>query len=214
MSQYNQVSFKAEGRFAALESLTKTTKNLLIVFHGQGQLAKYFIQKFKSLQDKGFTIIAPEGLHYYYLEGFSGRVGASWMTSENRLVAVDNYVTFLDALLKDVLKQSSPDVKIHLLGFSQGSATVSRWIAQSSFDFEQLILWGGALPPDLDEKLIVNRMEGKPFLQVIGKADPYINSEQVEEIKMLNKKYGLSHEYLFYEGGHDINGTELLKLFT
>ena len=36
--------------------------------------------------------MAPEGLSRFYLEGFSGKVGATWMTREDRLNDIDNYL--------------------------------------------------------------------------------------------------------------------------
>ncbi len=213
MDNYATVNFNSNGRYAVLGNLDTSTKAVLIAFHGQGQLAKFFIQKFKNLQQLGITVIAPEGLHNYYLQGFSGRVGTSWMTSENRIMAIDNYLSFLNSVYADLISKTTSDVKIHLLGFSQGAATVCRWIEKSNFSFEQLILWGGGLPPDLTKKLIYNRMEGKQLLQVIGEKDPFIDSTKIEESKLLIKKFGLSATYIFYEGAHEIETDTLSKLF-
>ncbi len=210
---YQYLPFKAQGRYAILGSLSSDTSKVLFVFHGQGQLARYFIQKFKPLITQGYTVIAPEGLHHYYLQGFSGRVGASWMTSENRLVAIANYISFLDRAYQDVKRKASPSVKLHLLGFSQGTATASRWIEQSKFDFEQLILWGGALPPDLNKEKILGRMKNNKLIQVIGKKDPYMNTDKINELKGLVNNYQLFSDYRMYEGGHDIEATVLNELF-
>lgn len=209
-----QVSFNFKGRYAILGNLDESTKRLLYVFHGQGQLANYFIQKFKCLQNEGYTIIAPEGLHHYYLNGFTGRVGASWMTSENREESIENYLTYLGALHQQVMEQITANPKIHLLGFSQGTATISRWVEQSSFDFEELILWGGALPPDLSPSLISQRLNEKRLVQVIGKKDPYIDPQKLAEVKMLIERYKILAEYQFYNGGHDIIEKELLAIFS
>ncbi len=210
---YQNASFQSQGRYAILGELSSNTKSILFVFHGQGQLAKFFIQKFKALTNQGFTIIAPEGLHNYYLEGFTGRVGASWMTSENRLVAIENYISFLDNVLQDVKSKVAPSIKLHLLGFSQGTATVSRWIEQSNFNFEQLILWGGTLPPDLSKELIRKRMKNKKFIHVIGNQDLYIATTKVEALKSLTKGYCIDSDYNMYEGGHDIDQQALLNIF-
>ncbi|MCF6351567.1 MAG: dienelactone hydrolase family protein [Cyclobacteriaceae bacterium] len=210
---YQNISFNAQGRYALLGELSANTKSIFFVFHGQGQLAHFFVQKFKLLVKQGYTIIAPEGLHNYYLQGFSGRVGASWMTNENRLVAIENYIHFLDAMYKDVKGAIAPTTKVHLLGFSQGAATASRWVAQSNFDFEQLILWGGTLPPDLNKENILGRMKNKKLIQVVGKKDPYINADKIKELKALVNNYQLSADYKMYEGGHDIEATVLKELF-
>ncbi len=213
MGDYQHVSFKHTGRYAVLGSLNTSTKTVLIAFHGQGQLAKYYIQKFKGLQKLGITVIAPEGLHNYYLQGFSGRVGALWMTSENRLMAIENYLSFLNSVYNEVILKTSDAVKIHILGFSQGTATASRWVENTTFNFERLILWGGTLPPDLDKNLMNNRMQDKLLLQVIGENDPFIDLEKIEELKLLVENYGLAAKYIFYNGAHDIDSSVFLKLF-
>ncbi len=213
LKNHQSVSFQATGRYSILGNLDKKTKSILFVFHGQGQLAHFFIKKFSALQEQEITIIAPEGLHQYYLHDFSGRVGASWMTTENRLVAIQNYINFLNSVYNKVRGEVSKSAKISLLGFSQGTATVSRWVEQSNFEFEKLILWGGALPPDLNSELIFNRMKGKILLQVIGNKDPYIRADKITEIKKLVADYKLISEHKIYDGGHNIDKNMLINLF-
>ena len=213
MTFQKEISFQSKGRYSVLGNLDNSTQTILFVFHGQGQLVNYFIQKFKSLTKLGITVIAPEGLHLYYLNGFSGRVGASWMTSENRLVAIKNYLTFLNSTLKDVLEIAPADVNIHLLGFSQGTATVCRWIEKSNFNFGKLILWGGGLPPDLESQTITNRMKGKSIVQVIGNKDPYLTPENKMEMQTLIHKHNLSSTIMQYDGKHNIDEGTLLELF-
>ena len=210
MENQQEVSFSSKGRFSILGKLDQYTESVLFVFHGQGQLAKFFIKKFKPLLPLGVTVVAAEGLHNYYLEGFNGRVGASWMTSENRLMSIENYRSYLNSMFLQVQSQLSSKAKYSVLGFSQGAATASRWIEQSHFEFEKFILWGGALPPDLDKEVIKKRMSQKRFIQVFGKSDPYITSEKILQIKMLTKKYEILSDYKTFEGGHDIE-PELLK---
>ena len=71
------------------------SKNVLYVLHGYGQLSRFFIRKFSALQER-YTIVAPEGMHRFYLEGSSGRVGASWMTKEDRLTDINDIMSFLN----------------------------------------------------------------------------------------------------------------------
>ncbi len=208
-----QVSFEFKGRFSLTGTLHKSTKSVLFVLHGQGELAKYFIQKFNILQTEEFAIIAPEGLHNYYLQGFTGRVGASWMTSENRITSIENYISFLNAMLLQVKSQVPNDAHIYILGFSQGTATASRWVAQSTFTFKKLILWGGALPPDLNKELINQRMSNKKLMYVVGDKDPYINSNKVEKLTLLAKSYGIASELKMFDGEHNIDSTVLQEVF-
>lgn len=74
--------------------------------------------------------MAPEALNRFYLEGFAGRVGATWMTKEERLQEIDDYVNYLNQLYKTILANTdTSEITVNILGFSQGVATVCRWIA-------------------------------------------------------------------------------------
>ena len=52
----------------------KSPKKIIYALHGYGQLSKYFIRKFESISDD-YLIVAPEGMHRFYKNGNSGRVG-------------------------------------------------------------------------------------------------------------------------------------------
>ena len=80
------------------------------------------------------------GTARYYLEGAHGRVGASWMTKEAREDDIVDYVRYLDALSAELRLTERRPV---LLGFSQGVATASRWVAMGQTAFSRLILWSG-----------------------------------------------------------------------
>src|SRR2546430_248789 len=112
-------------------------RELWFVCHGYGQLAGRFIQQFAPIDDGTRLIVAPEALSRFYLDPLSERrhqrsprVGATWMTREDRHAEIADYVSYLDLLSAEVkhhLAGASP--RIVFLGFSQGTATVSRWLA-------------------------------------------------------------------------------------
>ncbi|MEJ2217163.1 MAG: hypothetical protein P8099_11165 [Gemmatimonadota bacterium] len=74
------------------------------VLHGYRQLAGRFLRRFEALDDGTRRIVAPEGLSRFYVDDDSGphgpgsRVGASWMTREDREREIDDYVAYLDAV--------------------------------------------------------------------------------------------------------------------
>ena len=91
------IDYKA--RYCTLGDFNEATRKIWFVLHGYGQLARFFIRKFKTLSDEGVYVIAPEGLSKFYLEDVTtraqsgnSRVGAAWMTSENRLADIENYI--------------------------------------------------------------------------------------------------------------------------
>ena len=97
-STEGHITFQKKGRYFTLGNLADG-KHLLIALHGYGYLAKYFINKFKELDLDKYVILCPEGLSRFYQSGTEGRVGASWMTKEDRQTDIEDYVNYLDAAL-------------------------------------------------------------------------------------------------------------------
>ena len=190
-------------RYFTHGTLEKATK-LVIVLHGYGQLAEHFIRKFHQLPEN-YYIVAPEAMHHFYLNGSSGRVGASWMTKEARINNINDNNDYLNNLL-DTLKAEKAFSKCLVLGFSQGGATAARWNAQRN-DIDQLILWASVFPPDLEESSVGNYKNGT---FVIGNNDEFYDSAaQAKEIENYKK---LGFEILTYEGKHDIDAMTLRNL--
>ena len=98
MMKEQTIETKKTARYYTLGTLSENTKTVWFVCHGYGQLANYFLRNFKLLENEKTFVISPEGFHRYYLNGFSGRVGASWMTKEDRLNDIADYVAYLDQL--------------------------------------------------------------------------------------------------------------------
>jgi predicted esterase len=213
-----QVTFNFKARYFKLGEINQHTKSVWFVLHGYGQLAQYFLKKFKSLSDHGVCVIAPEGLSRFYLEDAATRnqtgntrVGATWMTRENRLMEIDNYLVFLNTVYKTEL-QHYPGLPVTLLGFSQGSATASRWILNKGESFQRLILWAGIFPDDMDFEKGKALLKTKEVYQVYGSQDPFLTPDRLLEMKTLAEKIGVTSNPIVFEGGHELHEPTLLKL--
>ena len=84
MMTEHKIKVETTAHYYSIGELNNNTSDIWIVCHGYGQLASFFIRKFQDLDAPNRFIIAPEGFNKFYLNGYSGRVGASWMTKENR----------------------------------------------------------------------------------------------------------------------------------
>lgn len=208
------INFKA--RYYTLGKITETTKQIWFVLHGYGQLAGYFIRKFTRLQEQNVCIIAPEGLSRFYLENLqstgraSDRVGATWMTKENRQVDIENYLHYLNTLFENQVG-SANKIPVTVFGFSQGAATASRWVTARSVNFNRLILWSGLFPPDMDFESGKEILQYKETFFVYGKSDPYINDNRIEEMNMISAKLGITPQIISFKGKHEIDEETLLK---
>ena len=201
-------------RYQQLGDLSARTRRVWFVCHGYGQLAAYFVRHFAFLgEDRDDTVvIAPEGLSRFYLQGNGGRVGASWMTRDDRLSEIDDHVHFLNQLATLVLEQCPAEVEITVLGFSQGTATVSRWLARALFRPAHLILWAGSFPDDIPADVAELLLRGLRVSLVIGSDDQYLTLAQVRQQQQELQQFGAVAEVLPFVGRHELNRPLLEKL--
>jgi predicted esterase len=212
------ISFNFQARYFKLGEINERTKEVWFVLHGYGQLAQYFLSKFSSLTNHNICIIAPEGLSRFYLEdvntrGKTGnnRVGATWMTREDRLVDIENYSRFLNTVYKTVLT-GYPNLPVSILGFSQGAATASRWALQDSISYQKIILWAGIFPDDIDFEKGKEVFKTKIVHQVYGNKDPFLSENRLNEMKLLSEKTGIKFKPIVFDGGHELHEETLLSL--
>lgn len=184
-----------------------------IVCHGYGQLAQNFIRKFDQLEDGQSLIIAPEGLSRFYWGGFTGDVVASWMTKGDRLDEIADYSNYLSTLYQQYIPQLAPDVKIILLGFSQGVATQFRWIMRAFPKFHYLILWAGLVPEDLDFRPHQAYFAEKQLHFVYGTNDPFLTEKRLTFHQEVIQKNNLDIKVRTFDGAHTIDREVLAGIF-
>lgn len=209
MKQHD-ISIRKTARFFTLGN--SEAKELWIVLHGYGQLANYFLKKFEPINDGHRLIVAPEGLHRFYWEGFNGRIVASWMTKEDRLSDIQDYVQYLDQVVRQV--DPKGEKTIHVLGFSQGAATACRWALQGHTKIHELIVWAGAFPKDInyfENAKLINAMNLKVL---VGTDDAFISEEQLAQQVNWLKSKELRFDLIRFNGGHTIYEAPLLELIS
>lgn len=207
-----------KARYYTQGVLGSSTKKIWFVLHGYGQLAKYFLNKFNTVSDAGGYVIAPEGLSKFYLEDVTSRtrtgnnrVGATWMTRENRLTDIENYLTYLNVIYQQEVPNDFMG-EITILGFSQGAATATRWAIEANPMFHRLVLWAGILPPDMNFDKAHDILKDKKVIEVFGKSDPYLTEKRQTEVMDLNNRLNIHPEIIEFDGGHEINERALLNL--
>lgn len=201
----NHITVNRTARYFTLGTVTEDTGNIWIVLHGHRQLAGKFIQLFDELQ-QGSVIFAPEGLMRLYIKGDSGDVGASWMTKEDRLNDINDYVNYLDKLFFEVIKPLADKhkLKINTLGFSQGSATLARWLALGKARVNKAVFWCGSIAHDIDYTNYPH-LKNIQIHQVFASNDPYYKSDFPGTQISILKNAGLSPNSHIFSGGHEIS---------
>ncbi|MBL4593205.1 MAG: dienelactone hydrolase family protein [Flavobacteriales bacterium] len=187
-----------------------SAKTIWFVLHGYGYSAAHFITKFEPILNEDIAIIAPEGLSKFYLNGvgFDGKVGASWMTKDDRENEIKDYVNYLNQLYKVIIsKNSCADLKINILGFSQGGATASRWIANGQLKCNNFILWCSVFPDDMNFETISNI--NTYFLY--GDNDKYVTEDRVAKQRELINNSGIGIKTTVFKGKHDVPEAVLVE---
>lgn len=212
-----ELSFTCKARYFKLGTLNSQTRQIWFVLHGYGQLAQYFIQRFSVLEEKNICVIAPEGLSRFYLEDLNNRmqngndrVGATWMTKENRQMDIANYLQYLNTLYQQEIPPGNA-IPITVLGFSQGAATASRWVTEGHTRVQRLILWAGIFPPDMDFETGAEALKGIPVNVVYGRSDPFLNDSRFAEMKAISSMLEVEPELIEFDGKHDIDPDTLLR---
>jgi predicted esterase len=193
-----------------------TGGDLWIVLHGFGQLAGDFVEYFVELNDGSRVIVAPEALNRYYTASLSvpsaeRPVGATWMTREFRESEMRDYVRYLDLLHAELTRRFRPRRTI-VVGFSQGGATASRWVAKGAASIHTLVLWGATLPPDLEVDSARARLSEARIKIVVGTTDQYISPEALQRERQRLEDAKLPAEFILYDAGHSIKRGVLKEL--
>lgn len=187
-----------------------------LVCHGYGQLAGRFITGFAAIAAPGRLIVAPEALHRFYVDpppapAAQRRVGATWMTREDRENDIADYVDYLDQLVSEMLAQS-PKARLHALGFSQGSATVTRWAVHAARVPDHLVVWAGEIPTDVDWIMGARKLAGTRIDVVRGDRDEATSPQIIQRNQDTLTEAGLRYQLHSFPGAHRLDDETLRRL--
>jgi predicted esterase len=205
----HHVRVQRTARFYTLGGEHEAPRTVWFVLHGYGQLAGQFIRYFADLATPDALLVAPEAMNRFYLvppsKAPAGErpVGATWMTREDRASEIADYVEYLDTLYDDVAAPAARSgAAVRVIGVSQGAATATRWITHGRARIDQLILWGGLLPPEIDLARGAAVLRHVPLTIVLGDADQYVTSEQLATQEAALGAAGLPVRVIKFAGGH------------
>lgn len=181
-----------------------------VVLHGYGQLAADFIRSFAPFVTADRCVVAPEGLSRFYVDEMDDHqnVGASWMTREAREDEIRDYVSALDTTLQHLAGETLPRT-IHVLGFSQGAATASRWALLGTPPVARLVLWSGAPAHDLDLEAHAPQLRRMDLTLVVGTKDSYVSPKDREAAQERLRHYDIPVTVHTFEGGHRLDEATL-----
>jgi predicted esterase len=219
MIEESHISVTRTARYYTLGGAVHSPRDVWFACHGYGQLAGYFARHFEPLDDGTRLIVVPEGLSRFYFgdprrpHGADAMVGATWMTREDREREIEDHVRYLDTLYAQVRgERGRARARVTVLGFSQGVATVCRWLTRGTARADRLVLWGGKLPPDIFPLAATSPLRAATVTMVVGANDEYLTPLVVAEQEALLRGEKLAYEVCRFEGGHTMDAGLLRDL--
>lgn len=212
MMQHHKLNVSKTAQFYVLGEPGPKIRQFWLVCHGYAQLASEFLQDFNILDNDQTLVVAPEGLNHFYKKGFNGAVGANWMTRHCREDEIADNAAYLQSLYSRYMAQLPADVRVILLGFSQGTATVCRWIMRYHPAFHDLVLWAGLPPEDIDYQPHKPYLEDKNLYLLYGSSDPFMTPDRLTQLQEIETQGHIDFAEERFEGGHEIPGDVLRDL--
>jgi predicted esterase len=194
-------------------------RTVWIALHGYSQLAADFIRYFGDLANDETLVVAPEALNRFYTVSADSAparerpVGATWMTREDRASEIADYVEYLDTLYDEVAAGPARDgAQVNVVGFSQGTATATRWVTHGKSHLNRLVLWGGLTPPDTDFSRGHASLRNTRVTIVLGTRDQYVNAEMLAAEEARLAAAHVPYDVIRFEGGHVVSRSVFERL--
>jgi len=220
--QYSEhrINVRRTARWGLIGELDEGTTEVWFALHGYGQLAGAFARAAVWPLAPGRAFVFPEALQRFYSAGTlsvdahrEAEVAASWMTREARDDDISDNLSYLDALMEEVVRRS-PLAALAILGFSQGDATAARWAYARSLAGvppKALVLWAGILPPELDLGPS-SPLRGVSVTMVVGHRDQIASQERVQSEMERLAHAGFAVAVVAFDGGHRLDDPTLQAL--
>jgi predicted esterase len=205
--QSHHISVTKTARYHTLGTLNELTEEVWFVIHGWAQLASEYLNSFSSLDNGKRFIIAPEALNRFYLKIGKPDVVATWMTREDRENEIADYVAYLNTLYDSFLLNNYK-AKIVVLGFSQGVATVSRWMYQNPRKLDSLVFYAGEPGNELQNHQSIASFSKTKNYFIYGTEDQFINELNIQKYRDMLFNF----EFISFEGKHEINAGVLSEI--
>jgi predicted esterase len=176
------------------------SRGLLVGFHGYVETAAIQMERLADVPGSSmWTLVSIEGLHRFY-RGRTREVVASWMTREDRDLAIADNLAYVAAALEEV--PHGPASRIVYAGFSQGVAMAFRAGLLGRDGTSGIIAVGGDVPPEL---LADGSLRFPPVLLARGVRDDWFTGPKFDADVAALTARNVSMRSVQYDGAHEWN---------
>lgn len=171
---------------------------VLLGFHGYAETAGVHHEQLARLDPAhAWLRVAVQGLHRFYTR--QQDVVASWMTREDRALALADNIAYAEAVRAAVDASYATSGGFVAVGFSQGAAQAYRAGVAGGRACAGILVLGGDLPPDV----AAHAASLPPVLIGRGSDDPWYSAEALADDVARLSAAGVRYAVCEYTGGHE-----------
>jgi predicted esterase len=189
------VEARTHGRYLVRTPAGEGPWPLLVGFHGYGENARLHLEALCRIPGADqWLAVAVQALHPFYTR--DQRVVASWMTREDRELAIADNIDYIGQVLAAVRRDFAATLPLVFVGFSQGGAMAYR--AAARFGSDAVVVLAADVPPDV---VAAGRL--RRVLVGRGTRDEwYTDAKHQADMEVLARSAERS-EHCVFEGGHE-----------
>ena len=144
------IAASTHGRYLVVRPSHSDPAPLLVGFHGYAELADEALSRMQTIPGTAdWLLVSIQGLHRFY-RGRTNDVVASWMTKQDRDLAIADNAAYVASVIDAVAKEWQVSETLVFTGFSQGVAMAFRAACTSRRAVSGVVALGGDVPPELD----------------------------------------------------------------
>ena len=194
------IAAATHGRYLIEPPAASGPAPLLVGFHGYGESADTQLDRMRRIPGAdGWLLVSIQGLHRFY-QRRANEVVASWMTRQDRELAIADNLAYVAAVMGAVDREYSAAPRVVFTGFSQGVAMTFRAAAASSRAVDGVIAVGGDVPPELDLAAVGGIGHA---LVCHGRRDEWYTREIFERDVQRLREANVMVRPLEFDGGHE-----------
>jgi predicted esterase len=217
MADAKTIATTTHGRYLIETPARGRGAGLVVGFHGYGEGAEAQLERLRAVPGAdAWLLVAVQALNRFY-RGRTEDVVASWMTRQDRELAIADNVAYVAAVVDAVTRESRITSPLVFSGFSQGVAMAFRAACASTRPVTGVVAAGGDLPPELGRDQL-GRIPAVVLLR--GERDEWyspakwtMDQSRLREARVHVREVG-------FDGGHEWNADvsraagEFLQRFT
>lgn len=173
---------------------------IVVGFHGYAESADTQMARLTDVpRIARWTLVCVQGLHRFY-QRRSDEVVASWMTRQDRELAIADNVAYVATVIDHLCRESGSRPPIAFAGFSQGVAMAFRAACLGPYAPSAIVALGGDVPPELGPEALARAPR---VLLARGRDDRWYTDPMLANDVARLGAAGVPVQAVVVDGGHE-----------